>query len=128
MEDGNGKAIISKFLRGKTTLGLLILVLVFTGYFVYRERQGQREEAQNVKSLEGQIAKMEKDNLDLGALVKYLRSNDFVEKEAREKLNMQMPGEQVVVMSEKKVNGASTIGESQENKENWELWWEYFFN
>jgi len=60
-------------------------------------------------------------------MIKYLRSDEYVEREAREKLGMQKQGEQLVIVPEN-MNNLSVAGDQDmNNKKNWQLWLEYFF-
>lgn len=53
---------------------------------------------QEIKGLEADIASTQGKNNDLNKLISYLNSNQFVEQQARENLNLKKDGEQVVVL------------------------------
>ena len=81
-----------------------------------------------MNALEQEIAKLENKNLELTELLGYLKSDDFVEQEAREKLNMRKSGERVMLVpkAENPETLAGPVSGAAEIK-NWRLWLGYFF-
>lgn len=53
---------------------------------------------QEIKGLEMEIANTQNKNQDLNKLITYLNSDQFVEQQARENLNLKKEGEEVVVL------------------------------
>jgi cell division protein FtsB len=53
---------------------------------------------QEIKGLEAEIASTQNKNNDLNKLITYLNSDQFVEQQARENLNLKKEGEEVVVL------------------------------
>ena len=53
-----------------------------------------------LQNLEGKIAETEKSNLDLARLLSYFKSRSYLEREAKLKLNVRRPDENVVVIYE----------------------------
>jgi cell division protein FtsB len=98
---------------------------------IYRKRQVQRE----IDSLRAEAEKIKKGNLDLEQKLSYLGSQDYREKEAKDKLNLQSPGENVVVVKPgalKKEEDKSDDTPEQSLVEgpgvsNPKKWWNYFF-
>lgn len=89
---------------------------------IYGLSQKEAEKNQKIQSLENEKTK-------LNEKLSYINSNDFVEKEARTKLNMKKEGEQVFV-----VNNGSTSNYSddsstkkQEKKTVLQKWMEVIF-
>ena len=70
------------------------------------------------------------ENQELKEKLNYVESEEFVEKEAREKLNMAKEGEVVVVLPDNEFS-PPTGGQFSKNKEedlaNWQQWWHLFF-
>ncbi|HRY63104.1 MAG TPA: septum formation initiator family protein [Patescibacteria group bacterium] len=122
-------SVIKRVSKSKTLLLVLLTIFVFVASAAYKENKGQRRAVNNINTLEQEIAKLENKNMELADLIQYLKSDDFVDREAREKLNMQQPGEQVMLVPKEgesdsgQVSGASDIQE----RSNWQLWQEYFF-
>lgn len=117
-----------KIIGSKIFILALLVLFVLIGYAVYREKNKQVRIVQNISALEEEIGKLEKKNTELVQLIEYLKSDDFIDREAREKLNMQQPGERVVLMPVGDIGGVLVNGVNSEEKEgNWYLWLEYFF-
>ena len=119
----------------KTGLGLmssrvvtvvLLIVLGLVGRSVYREYRSQLNIRQEVKGLQTQYTKLEDQSLELVRQLKYLQSQEFVEREAREKLNMAKKGEHVVLVTRGEDKSLSGENKNQPLK-NWQLWIKYFF-
>jgi len=112
--------------------GFLILaaVLFFLAKEYYRKRQIQNE----ITGLEQEATKINRDNLAIQEKIAYLQSRDFQEREAKDKLNLQSPDENVVVIKpgvakEQKVETESeTVPQPPPNSaSNPQKWWKYFF-
>ena len=68
-------------------------------------------------------------NEDLKKKLSIVQSQDFLEQEARNKLLMVKPGEKQVLISQELLNSTGSAKEKlEENKPNWQKWWELFFN
>lgn len=98
---------------------------------VYRKHQISGQ----INKLKSEVEELEKNNKGLTDIIQYFESDDYVEKEARKKLNLAKPGENVVVIT----------GEKDKTKENLEpakkdnsaanqkeisnplKWWKYLF-
>lgn len=86
---------------------------------------------QEIVRLEEQAKKMEARKVELLEVLKYVKSDSFVEEKARTELNLVKPGEQVVVVPQ-----AKSPTDRQENQAvvrldniaNYKKWFKYFFN
>jgi cell division protein FtsB len=117
---------------------LALIVLVFSSIGLVKEVINKHELKKNINELAGKIADLKKRNADLSETINYFQSMDFVEQEARTKLNLRKPGEKIIVVngsldnnSNGVVDGAvplatSALNEGQE-KTNPQKWWDYFF-
>jgi cell division protein FtsB len=117
------------FFSSKTfILGLLI---VFILLFVAAGREAYRSYGigQEIKDLQGKIEELNKSNLELAEMEKYLQSDEFLEKEARLKLNVVREGEKLVIIKQPEgeiVTEEKQIAEERETS-NIQKWWRYFF-
>lgn len=102
-------------------LGLYLVVVAIKGVWGLRNAGGRVETARQ------ELAAAKETNRELKARLEEVKSDTFVEKEAREKLGLQKPGELVVVFEggEEQV----VIEEKGQNRElaTWEKWWKLFF-
>lgn len=109
---------------------ILAAVSFFLAKEYYRKRQIQAE----ITGLEQEAAKINRENLEIQDKIAYLQSQDYQEREAKDKLNLQNPGENVVVI---KPGVAREQGIKAENENlpqplppdvsNPQKWWKYFF-
>lgn len=86
----------------------------------------------DIDKLQSEIDGLEGKNKELGNLIEYFKSLDFVENEARTKLNLRKPGEKIIIVPEEgETPGVqSNIQKlSLENNMagNPKKWWNYFF-
>lgn len=110
----------------------LLALLGFAGYHFLRAKQKQLEINQEVTELQEQIDEFESKNKNLEQLAQYLQTDDFKEKEAKQKLNLVKEGEKVVIVKKSEVE--RTLEKPQETKPeveidrpNYYYWWYYFF-
>ncbi len=89
------KSIFTKqFLFTLLLLGLLVLLSFPLSKNWRQKRSIERE----IKGLETQVKDMEGKNSNLKNVLDYMQSDQFVEEQARTKLNYKKPGESVVVI------------------------------
>lgn len=131
------KKILSSKLSLLASLGLLILISVALGKVIYRRYLIEQE----IGAIREEIEKAEGKNKELSDLISYFSTDAFREKMARQKLNLQRPGETVVALPVKKKGDKIILGsednyfedsESADDAENFltnaKKWWHYFFS
>ena len=102
----------SKFLP--IILGILFLAIV--GFLVvsnFRINKKRTELQSQIKGLEEQIKTLQEKKAKLQAGISASESESFLEKEAREKLGLKKPGEEVVVVMPPKENSEGKVQESK---------------
>lgn len=113
-------------------LGCVAIVFIFLAISreTYRKKQVQNE----ITKLQEEAKKIQGDNMHLADKIAYLEGRDYQEKEIRDKLNLQDPKENVVIidsgLTPKKTEGEVAVMPSQElliKKSNSQKWWDYFF-
>lgn len=107
---------------GITVVMFYLSYVLAKGALQLYKAQGRLGEA------EVELKKEKESNVDLKRELATTETQEFVEKEARDKLNMQLPGETVVIMPESDIRpkGGEGRQEGEKTKENWEKWWELF--
>jgi cell division protein FtsB len=124
----------SWFLR-LASLSLLILV-AFSSFALFEEIYKKRQVDGEIKKLEDEARRIEKENSQIKDKIAYLESRDFQEKEARDKLNLQGEGESLLVVKPSLAKENSQGNGSRSNnfdqapasvRSNYEKWWDYFF-
>lgn len=116
----------------KRVLFLNMAVFLLLAWALYGEAVRDDSMEVEIKRLQEQSEELATKNSELAELGKRLSDPQMLEKEARLKLNMQKPGEEVVVIT----GGASSDAEAEAlamNEEpqmtgtNTQKWWRYFF-
>ncbi len=142
-EQGNK---LKKIFGSKMTLFLLSLGFLWLSVSVVNVYYKKFKINKEINDLKAQIASTEKSNQQISQIIDYLSSPDFLEKTAKEKLNMKKPGEEVVIIEPAK--SATTSPElaplqnqnqpqpqstlalpasGQKEESNFVKWWRYFF-
>lgn len=86
---------------------------------------------QDIERLREQAESLATKKIELLEVLKYVKSDSFVEERARRELNMAKPGENVLVVPK-----TEEVGNRQENNNmvglnnisNYKKWWHYFLN
>ena len=114
-------------LLGTILLGLIIFAITKE---TYKKEQVQKE----IDGLKQQADKIDKQNMELNDKIAYFQSNDFKEKEAKDKLNLQNPGENVVIVKPSSIIQSQTAAQTPSGDKklvvlvsNVQKWWNYFF-
>lgn len=74
---------------------------------------------------EKQLSYQKEENERLKSALSYVQTQEFIEKEARDKLFMTKPNESIVLGSQEIQNDKSPT--TKQNKPNWKKWVELFF-
>jgi len=115
-------------------LALVLLFVIFkTGFKIYQLIQQKKSIDNEVAALQAEAEKYSRENDELTKLVKYFDSEEFQEKEIKDKLNLIKEGEKVVMI--KKSATHKTVEEEEENVKpevvvkmaNYYYWWKFFF-
>jgi len=115
----------NKIISGLLTLFGLYLIVSFSSsiFDLYQKSKDIGKERLKVEALKIK-------NEELKKQLEYVKSQEFLEREAREKLGLVREGEVVVILPE---NFKETIGndhpQTEKGKEvpNWGKWWKVFF-
>jgi len=134
---------LKRIFNSKAFLFLVLVLLIWVAVSVVKVTYKKYLLNKEVAALRGEIEQLEGKNAELNDYLGYLQSESFIEKEARDKLNLKEEGEQVVIVrGAEDVSGGSsadfsleTAGGQTENKNEgeekkkafWWKWWEYFF-
>jgi cell division protein FtsB len=104
---------------------IFLLLVIALGRESYINYQTDRE----IKGLQNKIEELKKNNAELSEMEKYFQSEEFLEKEARLKLNLIRDGEKLIIVKEDENNltKESNSVKETENVSNFRKWWKYFF-
>lgn len=104
------------------------------GFSVTKELLRKIQVQQEISTLEAQIDELEQRNNKLHDIIAVLNTSSAQDKNARVKLNVQAPGEQVVFFTNTTEDGTITLPDGQElqtvqedTSSNPKKWYRYFF-
>jgi cell division protein FtsB len=109
------------FRLGVTLVSLMVCIGLLRSIFSQLRGSdivGERKES---------LLREEQKNRQLKDRLKEATSSAFVEKQAREKLGLAMPGDTIVLLGEVKPTVNTTQVISEEMAPNWKRWWRLFF-
>jgi len=136
------KNFIKKLLSSKVFFFFMVIALVALLLNFVRESYHKYQLSEEIGGLKTEIERLEGRRQQLAGLMEYFEQESYLEKEARQRLNLKKPGEKVVILSQKADvdigndqrvdNILSENTDSSQNTENQETanywkWWEYFF-
>lgn len=137
--------LFKKFFLSQVFITILGLVVIFLISFPLAKKVSKQYKVnKEIEDLKNEIAEVENKNSDLKKLLTYLDSDQYIEEQAREKLNYKKEGEEVVViknnsddnkqikdlsLDSENVYNVKGINSSAENKKeyNYQKWVKYFF-
>lgn len=108
-----------------------IVSLSLLAFPVYKKIKKQNELGGEITNLQTEINRLKEKNSDLNQVISYLESDDFVEKEARKKLNYKKEGEEMVIIKNEEALRSSNQINDIHNNEKYskpQKWLRYFFN
>lgn len=111
-------------------LAAAIFILIAVSEETYENNQVKKE----IEKLKKEAEEIQQENLTIRDKIAYFESKDYQEKEAKDKLNLQRPDENVIIIK----LGIAKEAQSEENqiapekinaekKSNFYKWWSYFF-
>ena len=129
------QGVIKSFYYSKWFVLIVFIIIVFFSISAIRDYYSQEDLRDDIEMLESQISELETDQYDLAATLIQVQSEDFVETEARTRLNLRKPGESVIIVSSnedvRRFNEqAGDLGIRDllnEPESNVSQWWKYFF-
>ncbi len=114
-----------KILTSKLSFFILLVFLMIIVYSIIKESKQQKIIRNEISSLQVEIKELENKNLKLVHNLKYYQSPNFIEREARNRLNMAKTGEHAVLVS-RNINNSLTTAKNKKTLKNWQLWIKYF--
>lgn len=117
------------FFNSKYFILCLVAILVLVSITLGREGYRYFRINQEIRDLEKNIADLKKSTEELSRTKNYFQSKEFLEEEARKKLNLVKEGENLIIVASGQDSEEQEIvpEKSEKNIPNFELWREYFF-
>ena len=95
----------------------------------YRGRKIEKE----IENLRQEAQRIQNDNNSLQKQIDYYNTPQYVERVSKDKMNLQKPDENVVVVSQGAKNqsqvseGQNEVSQTSEDESNYKKWWNFFF-
>lgn len=124
------------FLRSRWCVFFLLLAFIWLGLVLVKAIYKKYQLGREIESLKMEIAKMDGQERELIQLIDYFGNQDYLEKEAREKLNLKREGEKALMVAEedlaRELAAMTKPADSEElesavSESNWIKWWNFFF-
>jgi len=129
------QGVVKSFYYSKWFILVIFIVIVFFLISAIKDYYSQEDLRDDISTLESQISNLQDEQYDLSETLSQVQGEDFVENEARTKLNLRKPGENIIIVSndkdiqelnkDKTDSGIKDLLEQPES--NLSLWWKYFF-
>lgn len=109
-------------------------VLFFVTFKLFEQTYKQNQINGEISRMQQEISALNQDNHDLEELINYLQTDDFKEKEAKDKLNLIKEGESLVLIKEKDVLETNNESSGKNNpvvvisRPKYYYWWHLFFS
>lgn len=112
-----------------TGITLAIVISISAVKEAYRSRKIEKE----IEDLKQEAKHIQNDNNALQKQIDYYSTPQFVERVSKDKMNMQKPDENVVVVNHRitqqsqSTNEQSEVLQGDKNESNYIKWWNFFF-
>jgi cell division protein FtsB len=118
-------------IRRQIFTAIAVLLGTYLTIALSKDLLGLLSARERIAKEQEEVTRLEEEQQELASELEYVSSEEFVEREAREKLLMSKPGEVVVLLPEEdgeKEEPASYEGSGEAKKElaNWEKWIQLF--
>ena len=113
----------------KTAIGLFILIVLFIAFNLVKQISQNLQASNRLPELISEVQKLQVKNQYLKNQLENIKSDQFIEQQARDKLGLAKPGETLVIISEDKIKqilGASAAAQIV-RLPNWQGWLKLFF-
>ena len=109
---------------------LVVLGIAFLVFSNLKINQRRKNLLSQIVKLEEEIKTQEKKNAELKAGVSQVLDQNYLEQEAREKLGLKKPGEEVVSVQQAETEETKTEQKKEETKNPWnpKSWWDWIKN
>ena len=115
------------------THSLVVLALLLGTFFIItfsRDLLDLMSSRERIAKEQAEVAQLEEEQQELASQLDQVMSDEFVEKEAREKLLLSKPGETVVILPPNEQTGEQESFQNNQDGEeklaNWEKWAQLF--
>lgn len=130
MKKSNKEFWLKRIFHSTWFFVVVLILLVAFSVSLINEMMRKLEIQREINELEQQVKDLETRNTELGSLIDYFQTEEFITREARAKLGFKNAGETVVAVPDDGVMASDNQAQGRGNVglANWQIWWNYFFN
>jgi len=121
------KNIFPNLLFSKFFLIFCIVLFLFILFALAKSTIRTQKVDMETTDLQKEIKQLENQNQELGQLIDYLKSDTFIEQEAKLKLGLKNPDEYLVVIPKQELGPETKTEVNNQQLTNPSKWWLYFF-
>lgn len=127
------KSLLKKIIFSNIILIICVFLIIFLSSNLIRDYLNKKQLNKEVTKLQEGIKNLIEKNNQLTNLIDYFKSSDYLEEEARMKLNKKKPGEEIIIIPDafnQRVTSTLitlTKDQNKNNLNNFKKWWQYFF-
>ncbi len=114
-------------MKSKIIQGIVIVIGLYLVWISAKGLWDLRKAGRRLDESKERLIQVRGENQELKLRLDEVTSSGFIEKEAREKLGLQKPGEVVVILPTGGEIKELGIQEKEVVLQNWEKWWRLFF-
>ena len=117
-------------MKKKVLIVIISLICIVIAYNLLTQIFNALKSEERLSDAAQSLYNLEVKNKQLKQRLEEISSKDFIEEQARNKLNLSKLGETMVIIPDEKINEILGASESAQEKRlpNWLGWWKVFFN
>ena len=129
MQPQTKKRFIHRALTSRGVIIIEAILIIVIGIGITKEIVRRVSLRREITTLEGQITQLQAQNKSLGDYVASINTSSYQEREARKRLNLQKPGETLLILPEQDTTSDSVVTTSSSSTvtSNPQRWWTYLF-
>ena len=120
-------SLVFRILSSKLFFIIFLCISIYVFITVYHQIEKRITIKKEIQNLEKEISSLQSENTKISELIKYFKTDEYIETSSREKLGYKKPGEKIIVFT-KENNDSGQTQVQNIKKSNAILWWDYFFN
>lgn len=124
----NKKTILPDLIFSKFSLVLFVVLFLTVLFGLAKGTVKNYRINSEIMELQKDINQLENQNQEFTQLIEYLKTDSFIEQEAKLKLGYKKEGENLVIIPQQEIGEENEISTNYQTMSNPAKWWVYFFN
>jgi cell division protein FtsB len=123
----SSKSILPDLIFSKFFLIFFVIIFIAVLFGLAKGTVKNHLVNNEMSDLEKDIIQLEKENQEFAQLINYLKTDSFIEQEAKLKLGYKKEGENLIIIPNGEFNPEEVNNETKDKTSNPSKWWAYFF-